>query len=58
MGKIHSTIANHDDLDAGTLGFNLVELGMIVAIEECEIKDERSDDCEAARAEQIDVRTR
>jgi len=32
--KIHSTIANHDDLDAGTLGFNLAELGMIVAIKE------------------------
>lgn len=56
--QIHSTIANHDDVDAGTVGFNLVELGVIVAIEECEITDERSDDCETARPEQIDVRTR
>ena len=59
--KIHSTIANHDDLDAGTatsLGFNTVDL-VCNAIRECsEITDCRCDDCEAARAERIDVRTR
>ena len=58
--QIHSTIAYHDDLDAGrpkSLGFKTIEL-LCDAFDECEMADERSDDCEIARAEQIGVRTR
>ena len=60
MGRIHSTIANNDDLDAGTAkssGFKTIEL-LCTSIDECVIADGRSDDCEIARVEQIAVRTR